>query len=98
LKSLYEISSINLLLSSNDAPTNLELVAVINHENTITTTLIRSRMKIQSTFVTPPKNPKINLPFFNSNSIQRGITKLYSPETLEISLCHTHQFVIKREI
>jgi hypothetical protein len=55
---LYEISSINLFLHSNDAYANPNLVATTNRENAIISTLARSRMKIQSTFVAPPINPK----------------------------------------
>jgi hypothetical protein len=58
LKSLYEISSVNFLLHSNDASTNPNLVVATNNENTITTIPTRSRTKIQSTLVAPPKNPK----------------------------------------
>jgi len=55
---LYEISSFNLLLHSNDAYANPDLVATTNRENTIISTLARSCTKIQSTFVAPPINPK----------------------------------------
>ncbi len=55
---LSPVPSVNLLLRSNDASANPDLVAATNLENTITTTPARSCTKIQSTFVAPPRNPK----------------------------------------
>jgi hypothetical protein len=58
LKSLYEISYVNLLFHNNDASTNLDLTTTTNHENTIITTLAKWCTKMQSTFAAPPINWK----------------------------------------